>query len=269
LIQAFPSLHAYEQVILLDDPLWKKVKCPEFIPLLESFLKLPEKAEQDQENSFLDRAIVRLNELGSGKARSLVIDDLKRDASLLSWRALLSLPDAELPELEDDLARRLEDSRDLFKLAPAVARYGTAKLLPMVKARYLKSEGRSACSIQTSFLQFWIKYERREGIAALVRAANARQSTGCFRQVLSETAARVYSPGLEEAILPFLKDPDYDVAMDAAKAIARHGTRSGKMKIVEMTKGSEADPVLSAPNGKGARGKCPQATDPPTLLRQG
>ena len=252
-VRAFPSLYPYEQAMLLRDPLWSHVSCAEFIPVLEPLLKVPDAPERESSTTYLDLVIQRLNELGSAAARRFVIDDLKRSKPMLSLSGLLCLPPEELTELDADFSRDLANlsASDAWKVLPAIARYGSANLLPEVRTLCLDSEGRGPCAGQTACLQYWIKHDPEWGIKALVRVVNKRGETGCFRTAISDVTREVYSPELEAAILPFLGDTNIDVVMDAAVTIGRRGTKSGRDRIIQLIQQYSPDSVVKAAIGAG------------------
>lgn len=232
----FARLTPFEQRMVLIQPLWPRVRCADFRAALEPLLKTPSKPEGEEEDSSLDKIIVALCDLHSGRARRFLLEDMQRSKPLLSLKALLYLPAEDVPdaEIQKAFARNLdEETADLFKLMPLIAKYGTRELLPQVTKFYQQREGRWACTIEVAGLQYWIKHDLKEGLAALVRSMNSRKKTGCYRELLSETLPAVYSPSVEKATLLFLQDPDIAVALNAASTLARHGSLPARRKLVE------------------------------------
>ena len=205
---------------------WERVRCPQFEPVLAELARGPFTKEDRRSPLHRSWVVLRYREFRPAKARAIILEDIARPRPHLSVKALCSLPDEYLPELEDVLVRHLveEGKGDVGKAAPLVERYATARSLPRVIARYRRSEGRWACSIQEEMLGYWIKHDRKAGLAAVIKAARLRKDTGCWQRVLGVVLARYYGSDAEEAVLPFLNDPEQRIVIDVIRLLRRKGT---------------------------------------------
>ena len=204
---------------------WDNMKCPEFVPVLEKILKKDFKSEQWIGEEIHSIALKRYLELKPENARKLILQDISRSHPKYARVALFSLPDESLPELDATFVEHLNTEYDLFKIAPLIERYATDKIKDKVISFYLKREGRWACSIQTSFLRYWIKHDRKKGFEALERAVKLREHTGCYKFVIGDVLRKMYSRKGERLALRFLDDPDPEVSIHIVRLLAQQGSQ--------------------------------------------
>jgi hypothetical protein len=228
----FPTLTLDEQSTILAE-LWPKVRCPEFIGVLLPLAKLPEKTESHEKRELESLALVGLLDLQPDTARPLILDDLHRAKPLLSLTALCALPDQELPDLDGVFLEHLNPPADVFKIAPLIERYGSARIQAQVIAFYLAKEGKWACTIQAALLRYWLKHDRAAGLLAIGRAMNLRQDTGCYATLLGDTFGNFFTPDAEAITLPFIDDPERRVATDALTLLARSGSPTAKETVIK------------------------------------
>jgi hypothetical protein len=232
LARDFPTLPPSDQLTVLNY-LWPKARCPEFTNALAPLAQLPKEPEPSwQGETICDRAFIRLYELSQETVRPLILDDLKRAKPLLSSSVLMTLPDKELPQLDDALLANLNNpDKDLFKIAPVIERYATAKIMPQVVAFYQqKAEQGWACSIQTAFLRYWLKHDRPAALQAIEKAVNLRKSTGCYKSVLGQTLHDSFYSDAEALARKYAGDPDPDVAADAQRLLDQHPPIPGEIR---------------------------------------
>lgn len=223
LASSFFDLTDEEQKELLQYQ-WEKIRCPEFEPVLSRILETPFKWEQWIDPQLSSLALLHYMEYNPEKAREVIINDMKRPEPLLARKVLFSLPDEFLPEIEDmlvsNLTRQYSD-----KVASLVERYATTRVLPQIIEFYQKHEGRLACSIQASLLRYWVKHDRSNGLAAVVKAISLREHTRCYTSVLWDVLSACYGPDAEEIAISFLNDEEPDVVVGAVRLLARKGTK--------------------------------------------
>ena len=220
LARSFHTLTKKEQETLLRYR-WESIRCSEFESPLHLILQTPPGQEQWIGPRLHSLALLRYQEYQPEEAKALILEDIKRPSPLLSEMVLTSLADECLPELDDLLLVHLRGS---YKVASLVERYASAKILPEVIHLYTASEGRWACAFQDSLLRYWLKHDRANGMAAVLRASHLRESTGCYRTVLGQVLASSYGPDTERLALPFLNDGDSAVVVDVVQLIGREGT---------------------------------------------
>lgn len=201
---------------------WGKIRCLEFEPVLEEIVARPFKREQWREEGIVSLALLRYREYKPDKARALIIEDIKRPHPLLSREVLFSLPDETLPEIEDVLINNLSKKSDLYKVVPLIERYATARVLPDVIKFY--QPGNWACAIQASILRYWVKHDRRNGLAAVVEAVGLREHTRCYTSVLGDVLSACYGPDAEKIVISFVDDKEPDVVVDVVHLLRRKGT---------------------------------------------
>jgi hypothetical protein len=217
----FPTLMPEDQSLVLGY-FWPKVRCPEFVAALTPLAQLPRVSENAIAETLCDHAFLRLYDLSPETARPLILDDLKSAKPLLSFSVLLSLPDKELPQLDDVLLANLTNG-DTWKVAPIIERYATARIMPQVVAYYQQSAEQGwACSLQTAFLRYWLKHDRPAALQAIEKAVNLRKSTGCYKSVLGETLHDSFYPDAEALARKYAGDPDPEVAAGAKSLLDQH-----------------------------------------------
>ena len=230
---------------------WEQARCTEFEQVLERLLEASPKREQWNAAGIPSLAVLRYQEFQPEKARQIILKDIKRPRPLLAEKALTSLPDEILREMDDVFLTNLSrDGSDLFKLAPLIERYGSPAILPQVVRFYKRSEGAWARSIQESLLGYWIKHDREEGLAAVSRAAGLREHTRCYTSVLENVLGVYYGPDAEKIALSFLKDKDLDVVVNVVRLLRRKGTANAIDPLLARL--SATDPDIDKPSSGGS-----------------
>ena len=207
--------------------LWPRVRCPEFAGVLLPLAKPPIESERENADTLCDEVFIRLLELKPEAVRPLILEDLRRKIPLFSLGFLRALPDKELPELDDVLLANLGHNEAIWKEAPLIERYASARILPQVIVFYNGKEGSWACVLQTAFLRYWLKHDRPSALQAIERAVNMRYParsnyTRCYISVLGETLRDSFDADAEQLVRKFINDSDPDVAADAKKLLSQH-----------------------------------------------
>jgi len=239
LAESFLYLTKWEQKMLLSDH-WGKIRCHQFVPVLEAILEGPFKPEQWISAEIPSLALLRYKDYEPEKARAMIIDDIKRPRPLLAREVLFSLEDEALPEIEELLVSSLSSKSDTFKVAPLIERYATRQVLPRVVEFYQRQEGKWACSIQASLLRYWVKHDRPKGLAAVAKAVTLREHTRCYASVLGDVLSAYYGPDAEAIAISSLADREPDVVVDVVRLLAREGTAEAVDPL--LTKLASLDP---------------------------
>jgi hypothetical protein len=222
LANAFTDLTEAEQIRVLGYD-WEQVRCPAFAVPLEQILSRPATYERWSGPQLRSWAARRYLDIRPTKARSLILEDMRRARPMLAGAALLHLPDKLLPQLDDVFAAHLADpSGDRSKLPHLIERYASKRILPDVTEYYRQREGTWACEMQERLLGYWIKHDPEAGLRAVRRAAILREHTGCFRTVLEYVLSRYYSPAAERLAISFLTDND--VVVHVVRLLDRKGS---------------------------------------------
>ncbi len=228
-VQTFLHLSILEQEDMLKDD-WDKVRSPKFEPLFKEILEDPSFIEEygmDQWEylGFASLVLLRYAELNPEAARKMILEDIQRPYPRFSGEILCSLPDTSLPEVEDVLLRHLlaKEWTDLFKIAPLIGRYATAKILPQVVAFYQKKEGRWPGDIRDGILEFWIKHDLKNGLAALERSVRLSGRRGGSWRTTLRILLSHEDPAVRDLLTSLSVDSNASVAKEAKKVLEQMG----------------------------------------------
>jgi hypothetical protein len=196
----------------------------------------------------------------------LILAELRRERPRASLHSLALLPDRPIPELDDSLATRLEQSienlYDAELAAALVARYGSAAIYDRIRRVYGDQGGSWACNLQASMLAYFLRHNPQEGRQLVTQALDARDRTGCYRTLLTDVAGEQMTAELERIAIGRLDDENLEIAGDALRVLQRHGSaaaeeiiwkrfarwhaawkdRVGELKVV--VGGSQTDPQV-------------------------
>ena len=136
-------------------------------------------------------------------------------------KTLGSLPDAELPSLDEALAANFEASDGEIHAA-LVERYATRKIAPRILASAGDKIGDMACREQASILAYFLRVDEAAGAMLLDRAMTSR-ATGC-RTSLNQIADLRMTPVVQARALADLDHPDPDVVIAAIQTLGQHGS---------------------------------------------
>ena len=217
LTKAFLDLPVERQTSLLAYG-WNTVAGPAMLPALRQLVNAPPSDQQ----SLPDLALRRLAQLAPDEARPLLVREIQKPRRGATTATLGTLPDAELPALDQALAANLE--ADVTEIhAGLVQRYATRAIEPRVLAIVGDTIGRLACRQQSSILAYLLRVDEATGVAMLDRASQSR-STGCWQTLLGDVADQHMMPALQLRAVAALDDSDPEILLDAIKTLGRHGT---------------------------------------------
>jgi hypothetical protein len=216
LAAAFLDLPIERQTNLLAYQ-WRIVAGPAMLPALRRLVDAP----PTNAPSLPDLALRRLAQLAPDEARPLILREIQNPRRGATLKTLGSLPDIELPNLDDVLAANFEASNGEVNAA-LVQRYATKKIASRILATAYDDIGRMACSQQASILAYFLRVDEAIGAPLLDRALASRV-TGCWR-FLNEIADVRMTPVVETRAIADLDNPDPEVAMAAIQTLGRHGS---------------------------------------------
>ncbi|MCL4204806.1 MAG: hypothetical protein KJ000_20195 [Pirellulaceae bacterium] len=227
-LAVFEQLPAADQRLLLTSH-WRQFGGTDFLPALRRFIAVAPRREKGADLPLpIDSAFCRLVELAPEEGHSLVLAELRRERPRASLHSLTLLPDRPIPELDDSLATRLEQSIDNLgdaELAAAlVARYGSAAVYDRVRQVYGDKGGSWACNLQASMLAYFLRHNSREGRQLVGQALDARERTRCYRTLLTDVAGVQMTAELERIAIGRLDDDNLEIAADALRVLQRHGS---------------------------------------------
>ena len=212
----FLDLPADRQATILEHQ-WPTVAGPEILPALRRLVDSPESAPA----SIPDLALRRLAQLAPDEARPLILREIRNPRRGATLKTLGSLPDRELPDLDEVLAANFEASHSEINAA-LVNRYATRKVAPRILASAGELIGRLACAQQNAVLAYVLRADEATGATLLDRAMSSRV-TGCW-QILHEAPGLRITPALEARAIADLDNPDPEVVIAAIRMLGRHGS---------------------------------------------
>jgi hypothetical protein len=213
----FLDLPAERQASLLDLQ-WPTVAGPAMLPALRRLAVSPPGTATP---SVPDLALRRLAQLAPAEARPLLLREIRQPRRGATLRTLGSLPDAELPELDDALASNFQ-ARPSEITAALVQRYASRAIASRILASAGDDVGRMACAPQGSILAYFLRVDESTGAMLLDRAMNSRV-TGCW-QALSQVTGMRLPPGAEARLIADLDHADPEVVTAAIRMLGRHGS---------------------------------------------
>jgi len=244
LAHAFTHLQSYEQCALLGE-LWPRAQCREFQPVLEALLHLPKGSEQDGPEQINDLIMERLIDLGSLRARKMLLSDIRTGYPHFATLGLRSLPEQDLPELDAAFSAHLTRIApphgacpcDLSKISFVVGRYGSPALLDAVKALYSSSDGGWACDIQAGLLRYLIKHDPDYGLAKLERALLSRGQDGknnCYSDAIYETIHGLQGKEITAFAMRQLSADRSEIRFSAARYLMETSEPSIRGALIRM-----------------------------------
>jgi hypothetical protein len=213
---AFLDLPAERQASLLEYQ-WRTVKGPAMLPALRRLVAAP----PADSGTVRDLALRRLAQLAPDEARPLILREVQKPPRGATLKTLGSLPDAELPSLDDALAANFEASDGEIEAA-LVERYATRKIAARILASAGDEIGSMACRQQASILAYFLRVDEATGAMLLDRAMTSR-ATGC-RTSLNQIAELRMTPAVQARAIADLDHPDPDVVIGAIQALGHHGS---------------------------------------------
>jgi len=227
LAESFSYLTKREQKGLLEFR-WEQIKCAEFEPVLKKIFEGPLEYENWRYPGINSLALLHYQEYKPiEEERTLIIEDIKRPRPFLSGKVLTSLPDEYLPQIENILISNLKKGSaapDLEKVTRLIERYATKNILPQVIEFYQTRTCQWNCPCKAGILRYWIKHDRKNGIATVAEAMSPNNYAACYHSLLGEVFSDYYGPDAEKVVISFLLDKEIDVVMDAVRLLAKKGT---------------------------------------------
>jgi len=220
LLANFASLPENTQHLWLTSE-WPRIAAPEAEPVVRELAA--------GKSDLRDAALIRLFEFNPAAARTIAIDRIRRgDASREVYhddRALLTLPDKTLPELDGALAENFE--RGLWHSELLLARYGPPAIAERVKVQV---ERGNLCDGTTMAYLF-----RVDPSYASARLAQVRASRPCSLLGMQGSEDLLMSPALEKQLIADM-DPAVTRGSEVsgiASLLQNGGTAASKPALIE------------------------------------
>ncbi|MFN7923829.1 MAG: hypothetical protein U0Q16_27250 [Bryobacteraceae bacterium] len=233
LISQFPSFPEEQQLELLGKK-WDLVRGPEMVTSLKAVIGrvAPEKLPKDAAvlrvrgvaEGAGETALRRLSELSQEEAYRIIGADIASGNTRFAGFAVREMDARDMPEADAVFLKWLA-GEELGSL-PLIAKFGSAKLAPEMRKRYLAEPW--YCAEEASFITYFVRKLEPSGPRSagelLRRALANREGRGCHHFLLSEVAQVVWNPMLEKQAIVSLDDPDSETVASAAHVLSEHGS---------------------------------------------
>ncbi|HMR74061.1 MAG TPA: hypothetical protein PKD61_03085 [Polyangiaceae bacterium] len=183
-------------------------------------------------------ALGRLHELDPVEGRKRILEIIRRgepDLGILPMDTLGALPDKALPQVEPDLAARLErcaphcHPNELWIVGSLIQRYGSRAIAPRVRAAYEKHQDWGARE-QAVFLAYFLRVDPAYGAKA-VQAAVKRRGSLSSVELCAKTIALQPSQQVEAVLIAELENSVPHLAGEAARALGRYGSAKAEAAL--------------------------------------
>jgi hypothetical protein len=185
-------------------------------------------AEGPATNTFAgDIALHRLFQLAPAEGRAAILASIASPRAGATLKTLGSLPDRELPALDDRLAANVGSAsgfEDLSIRAELLQRYATAAVASRVFSAVGGKLDAMACQPKTALLAYFLRVDPKTGLDLVNRALAVRQGTACYTTILTGVAKLAMAPPLEAIAIAHLEDPSPAVVGNAAEMLGRYGS---------------------------------------------
>ncbi len=213
---------------------WKQIADPAMLPILRQLYEHPPDMHVIPA-PFPGLALQRIYELAPDEGRQLILDEIRKPKLRVRIAVLGSLPDKELPQLEDAIVERainsMSDYREQETAVALVNRYASGASLPRLRVAFENKIGELDCTVQSSLISYFLGHDEAFGLEMLRKALAARKKTRCFADALTSAAQKKNSPEFEELALEYLDDKDEDVMRQAVQVLASYGAASDKARV--------------------------------------
>lgn len=222
-VRTYPAVEVARQRYLLD-MFTSTIRSPEVAPLLESVLDSWKPGDYYEA---AQSAIRGLNAIDPARAQARLRAELTRPQTWLGREELAMLPASAVPPMDDALlaalaaAQRPGGWNPQLRMA-ALARYGTRRALPKVRAIYESQEEGCQPELLAYFVRFDPAYADRV-FHSHPWDMHAPPSP-CTVQIFMRTAPLAMSPELEKYMAAYLMHSDVYVKTTAARMLGRCGS---------------------------------------------
>ncbi len=228
IVADFRSLSSRTQINLLAAR-WNIIGNPAMLPLLREIYAHP------SEQAARDLAVRRIYDLAPDEGRRIILSQIAQVYSDLSISTLLILPDRSLPELNIELASRVEAGQSADML---ILRYATGDVVGRVEQAYLRRNAeydrQKLLHCRGPLIYYFLKYDPPFGEREL-RKDIAQQSAppACYDIgfQFSSLDGYAYSPALERLAIEFLSSPAVPVKRGAAEVLGKYGSPAAEKPL--------------------------------------
>ena len=228
IVADFRSLSSRTQINLLAAR-WNIIGSPAMLPLLREIYAHP------SEQAARDIAVRRIFDLAPEEGRRIILSQIARPYSELSISTLVTLPDRSLPELNDELASRVEASQSADML---ILRYATGDIVGQVEQAYLKRNAefdrQKLLHCGGPLIFYFLKYDPAFGERELRKDIVQPSAPPACYDIgfqFSSLDGNAYSPALERLAIEFLASPAVPVKRGAAEVLGKYGSPAAEKPL--------------------------------------
>ena len=222
LIGDFPKLSPALQINLLENH-WTLIRNSAILPILR---------ELDADPAQQDIATRRIYDLAPEEGRGIILTQLRQPNKSLSVATLTMLPDEHLPELNDLLASRGNDT--------LILRYATGDIVERVEhayqARNKELDRQKLPHCGGPLVYYFLKEDPPYGEKELRKEMeDPAPYPGCYDMAsqFRNLGRYAYSPALEKLAIEFLASPKVPVKRGAAELLGKYGSPAAQQPLWE------------------------------------
>lgn len=230
LIASWGSLSLRQQNDILSY-YWDEVAGPEWLPLLQRIVEGDAGFKDSSNRPDRSSALFRINELSPELGRQLILQKIAGPHGDINMDVLASLPDSELPQMDEVFRAKLKRVGIDFGDFPLVERYGSARLLPDIQSAYAPFAGRWACSLQSNALRYFLRVSPDFGVKEAALALHHRGETRCYITELRELGPYIRIPKMEQIVIAALDDSSPEVVRNATLALQEYGSANAEAAL--------------------------------------
>lgn len=180
-----------------------------------------------------DAALRRLAEMDPARGRSLAIDEVRTGGHGIVPETLTSLLGEPVPDLDEALRERHRAARTEEGQAATmelIARYGSARLLPLVRVEIDRDP---FCALEAAALAYLLDHDPPPALRRLQPGFDRRRSGMCVVPPWSELAPLHWDQAVEAAAIAHLQGESPRLVSDAAQILGAHGSARAKGPLLE------------------------------------
>ncbi len=263
IVADFRSLPVGTQLNLLQGR-WNIIGGPAMLPILREIYAPPKDAQTGiigEPWSLRDIAVRRIYELAPEEGRRIILTQIRRPDTSVSFSTLSMLPDRSLPELNNLLANRADAGRLEDGL---ILRYATGDIVQRVERAYLKRneefDRQKLPHCGGPLIYYFLKYDPAFGEKELRSdVVKPGLPPACYDIgfQFSSLDRNAYSPALERLAIDLLTSPAVPVKRGAAEVLGKFGSPAAEKPLWDTLeyfhswwKGREEQ--LGEENGEGS-----------------
>jgi hypothetical protein len=237
IVADFHSLPVRTQLNLLQGR-WNIVGSPAMLPILREIYAPPRDAQAGiigEPWALRDIAVRRIYELAPEEGRRIILTQITRPDTSVSFSTLSMLPDRSLPELNNLLANRADAGQLEDGL---ILRYATGDIVQRVEQAYLKRneefDRQKLPHCGGPLIYYFLKYDPAFGERELRSDFSKPALPPVCYDIgfqFSSLDRNAYSPALERLAIDLLASPAVPIKRGAAEVLGKYGSPAAEKPL--------------------------------------